>query len=347
MGLTSLEQITASLPVSSAPTLQIIQKNAIDIQEHKQFVNNAWSHYYRADFVAFFQDTLSRMNTLYKLLPYVQGKEADHLKVLLSEFHVTLSYIHRDLQQYDEAINQAHLAVLLVKESAHTMRYASALYARGLAHFVYADFSPAILQETDSFRKKHLTIALNDFQAAYALAPTLDLHQRGHIHLKLGQVQARLAQEYSTKKEAMNLIEGVGTMARRSAGEEDLLFYKLNEDQFHLEQSAAFIALGWSSQASDSLSLVHSTVDTRRNAYCDLLWAQIYLLQNNYPAALGAAQASLSAFSELNSYVSVGRIGHVHQALKKSSYGNNPEVARLGYLLDSTRQTKSKGKKKI
>lgn len=344
-GITSLDAILAQAPPAPEPiAIQTSKKLLLDTQEYTAFLSNAWSTYYSDSPLAFLTETESRLDSLYKALPFASGKEAEHLTILLSEYHISLASTLRDLRRYLEAIDHAHLAVLLAQGGENVERTADALYMRGLSRMVSADFPPLPNSASAAtFSRNMLTAALADFEQASALESKLGLHQHGDIRLKVGAVRARLAGDYSAKKEALRLIDTVGAMARRSAGEEDPLYYKLNEDHFHLERSAVLVAVGWAKDAFDSLALVNSSSgDKRRVAYCDLLLAQTYLLQSDYPAALGAAESALPLIVELHSDTNIARLTRVYQQLKTSSFAKNPDLVRFGMQLSQYSSTSTR-----
>jgi hypothetical protein len=126
-----------------------------------------------------------------------------------------------------------------------------------------------------------------------------------------------------------------GANSYRSAPfSDDPHFLKLTTDRYHLTRGAAFIAVGWNTEAIDELALVHTQPEQkRRRAYNDILLAQAYANKGNYPMAASLAEAGLIVVKDIQSGVNIGRVSSIYKQLSESSFRNNADVGRLKYLL--------------
>ena len=130
------------------------------------------------------------------------------------------------------------------------------------------------------------------------------------------------------------MIDLGGKIARAGHDEGDPHFLKLNLNRYHLDKGAALIAVGRNQDAIDELKLVKSQPEyLRGRAYNDILQAQANINLGKYSEAASLAECGLVVVQEIDSKVNIARVESIHRQLQESPFRNNPEVARLDYLL--------------
>lgn len=180
---------------------------------------------------------------------------------------------------------------------------------------------------------------MNDYDSAREQQVLLSLPLREALLLKAGYSHAKIAQSETERNAAIALLDSAGNVIRRSDPvimSDDKHFLKLNVERYHLDKGAALIAVGRPNAALDELALVAVQEKSdlpRRYAYNTLLHARAYTDKGFFPIATSTAIDALDIMQEINSSVNIVRIMKLYEQLNTSSYGNNPEVARLGWKL--------------
>jgi len=72
---------------------------------------------------------------------------------------------------------------------------------------------------------------------------------------------------------------------------------------------------------------------TCRSAYNTILQAEAYTEKGLYPIAASLSEEALPCVKEIQSGINIARIGKLYTRLKRSPYGDSPDVARLGMKL--------------
>ena len=330
LGIVSLEEIlkrqeahqqkTGTQAVVTKAETSTQKKALIDMGEYQATLLSYWesNHTYTAH--GAMNDLLERITTLYKVLPYARGKQGAQVVELLCDHHQLIANILRDQQYYNEALDHLNKAFRLAQKINQQELLALILHRRGIT-----------LHE-----QGNIAAALGDYALARTFEPYISFPLKGAILLEAGHVQAKAAQSETDKSNALRTIDQGGRITRSGPFEDDRYFLKLNEDRYHLTKGSALIALQWNKEAIAELSLVKShAAQKRRQAYNDILQAQAYMNRGVFPLAASMAEVALGTAKEINSRINIARIATIHAQLKKSSYGNNPDVARLEFLLMS------------
>jgi transcriptional regulator with XRE-family HTH domain len=335
LGIVSLEEIQVLLDQentpdeqalgsvgTAAPTRIVQKKGLLNLDDCKKTLKRFWALNHQSTAFQVVPQILKQVHTLYYALPLASGSDAGQIKALLCYFHILLSGILEDQQQFQQAANHAHRAIHLARNSEQKPLQAFSYYRRGELWFVQGKLSSAI----------------SDYEAAYAYKSSLDISLTGAIMLKLGVASARQAQGRMEKLRMLkHLIDPTEKMIRQADPENDLYFLKLNEQRYHLDKSATLLAMDWALEALDELTGIHPSPDQRRAAYHLLLSASAYAHERVrlYPIATELATEAFTRMSVISSHVNIVRIANVQKQLSLSPYGSNPEVARLGLQLNT------------
>lgn len=94
--------------------------------------------------------------------------------------------------------------------------------------------------------------------------------------------------------------------------------------------SSPLSSLRFPDSALDELAYAAGPAITCRSAYNTILQARAYTEKGFYPIAASLAEDTLPLVKSIQSGVNIARIASLHTQLKASSYGNSPDVARLG-----------------
>jgi len=224
----------------------------------------------------------------------------------------------RDHQRYNDAIEHLDKALLLAESLNKDDLKALVLHRRGRT-----------LENAGRIGE-----AVNDYKKARTYEQGLSSHFNGSIFLHAGLVEARAAQTEQAKKAAISLIDRVGNIVRTHRTSEDPYFLDLNLDRYHLTRTAALIAIDRNEDAISELNLVKCGNEyPRAQAYNNILEAQANIKLGEYSEAARLAESGLVVVQEIDSKVNIARVVKIHKDLQKSPFRNNPEVARLDYLL--------------
>ncbi|HLZ55331.1 MAG TPA: hypothetical protein VKR06_00175 [Ktedonosporobacter sp.] len=335
LGITSLEAVikqqegqphpNASQAIPTSP----LQKTSIDIIEYHDALVAYWEANHTDTAEAAMQNILERMNHLSTALPSVRGWQEASLVALTCQYHQLAAVIVCDQAYFDSALDHLNKAVMLAKHLQDDELRSLALYRRA---GVYFDRWELFLDHRD------IVYALRDYSAAHSLEHAIPAQLKGAILLEFGNAQAKIAQSQEEKSQALRHIDEAGTIVRQGQFDDDGHFLSLSEEWYHNDRGATLIALGRSGEALRELALVKRQAHpdfARRYAYNDLLEAQAYMGKGQFPLATTMAEASLIVMKEIHSRVNIARISRISTQLKESTYRNNPEVARLDFLLQA------------
>jgi hypothetical protein len=324
LGIVSLEEIVKGQEVNKhMATTQAVASTrksalAIDTLEYQTSLLSYWesNHVFTAH--GAMTDIQTRIDNLYRELPYARREQKVQMMELLCGYHQFIANLLRDAQNYDASVVHLNKAYQLAKKLDNKNLIALVLHRRGIT-----------LQEQGKIQD-----AVRDFGEARTYESFLPANLVGSIQLEFGLVAAKDARSDKDRRAALKFLDRGGMIARDSEHTEDPHFLKLNTDRYHLSKGSTLIAMGWNNEAVDELSLVNcSPAQKRRQAYCDILQAQAYANLGMFPMAVSMAEGALLVVQEIKSSVNVARVEKIYRQLLTSSYKNNPEVARLGYLL--------------
>jgi transcriptional regulator with XRE-family HTH domain len=324
LGIVSLEEILKGQEANKCmTTIQTVASTrkparAVDMSEYQTSLLSYWeaNHVFTAR--GAMMDIQARIDNLYRELPYTRREQKVQMMELLCGYHQFMANLLRDAQEYDASVVHLNKAYQLAKKLDKKELIALVLHRRGIT-----------LQEQGNIQD-----AVRDYGEARTYEAFLPANLVGSILLESGLVAAKDARSDKERRAALKFLERGGTIARTSERVEDPHFLKLNTDRYHLSKGSALIAMGWNNEAVDELSLVNcNPTQKRRQAYCDILQAQAYANLGMFPMAVSIAEDALLVVQEIKSCVNVARVEKIYRQLLTSSYKNNPEVARLGYLL--------------
>ncbi len=302
---------------------ETLNTSEVDWQEYRAALNGYWQLHHTRTAEDTLREILVRINHVHQALPYLSGEQERGANALLCQYHIAAGSIMDPIASFNEAIAHLNLAVQVAKKLENKELYAAALYRRGGIFF-------------DNERYLH---AVNDYDLAREYQASLSVPLREALVLKAGYAHAKIARDETERNAAIALLDSAGNVIRRSDPalmSDDRHFLKLNIERYYLDKGAALIAIGRPSAALDELALVAAQEQSnlpRRYAYSNLLHSQAYADKGFFPIATSTAIDALDIMQEIHSSVNIVRIRKLYEQLKTSSYGNNPEVARLGWKL--------------
>lgn len=304
--------VTISSSTATAPRL------TIDVAEYREKLISSWKTDYSHSAHGVIEDIIYRISVLDQELPYARGRNYRCLlQGLLCDYHQFIGHLLRDRQRYDDAITHLNKAFQLADTLDNTEQRALVLFSRGY-----------IL-----WNAKRIKEAITDFKNADQYRQQLPYYLNGPIILFSGLTQALSAKTEKEQKEALSLIDQGGNIARTHRKEESPYFIDFNLNRYHGVKSLALIAVGQNRDAINELKLRSNSANVHGQVYYDISLAQAYVNLGNYARAADIATYALEIAREIHSEINITRIANIHRQLQKSSYKNNPDVARLEYLL--------------
>ncbi|MBV9232071.1 MAG: helix-turn-helix transcriptional regulator [Chloroflexi bacterium] len=314
-------------------TIRTPKKITVDITCSREALYQYQESNYAQGGQTLIQDVSRWITLLSQELPDVSDeKQKIERYELLIGYHCLMATILRDLQHIDQAIPSANKAVELAEYIPHNLCYAIALCRRGKIWLDQAN----VLDDSLAIHAA-LQAAAHDFQLAYALKEKLPQSVLSPILLNGGHTQARLANGNKQRtQQALNMMDQAITMARNNKAEAPFNvngIFKIEVERCHLDKGDVLIALGRPKDAIDELSLIADSPNKRRNAYRDVYLAQAYLQKGDLDHAARLAISALPLIKEIHAVICLARIPAIYKQLQKSPFKNNPEVARLDYLL--------------
>jgi tetratricopeptide (TPR) repeat protein/DNA-binding XRE family transcriptional regulator len=307
-----LAHVTISSSTATTPRL------TLDVAAYREKLISYWKTDYSQSAHEVVGDIMCRISALYQELPYARSKDYRcQLQGLLCDYHQFTGHLLRDRQRYDDAITHLNKAFQLVKSLGNPEQKALVLFSRGY-----------ILWNANRIKE-----AIVDFENAGQYRQQLPYYLNGSILLFSGLTQALSAKTEKEQKEAQSLIDQGGNIARTHRKEKSPYFIDFNLNRYHGVKSLALIAAGQNRDAIDELKLRTSYANVHGQVYYDISLAQMHVNLGDYAQAAYIAIYALEIAREINSDINITRIANIHQQLQKSSYKNNPDVARLEYLL--------------
>jgi transcriptional regulator with XRE-family HTH domain len=264
------------------------------------------------------RELLLKIGMLHDAVLYAKGQDKKTVVELLCRYHILVAFIVDDHPQFQTALLHLNRATILAKSLGNKELYAAALYRRGNAFFVKGDTEAAI----------------NDYSLSFRNAVSDQL--RGAVLLKLGQAQAKAAQDKTAFTAALKMLDVGGKIAQKwSTFGEDEHFLKLRPERYHLDRASALLSspissLRFPGEALNELDFAAEKDVTCRSAYSSILQARAYVEKGWYPVAATLAEEALPTVRKIQSGVNLARIQTIYQALSRSPYGDSPDVARLG-----------------
>ncbi len=334
LGLQTIEDV---LGVADAiPALNVLQEKRIDIPEYANVLHVYWEKSNAKTASDVLCDIVQYIGNLHSTIPYVKTKQREQIKQLLCEYHMLVADIAYDQQYNETAERYLNKAIILSEENEYHGLHAAALFRRGGVYFrrggsqtTKNDFKTA---------SKWFRASIRDYEEALQLKEHISSYLRGDILLQLGNVQSRVAQSNADINKALHVIDAAGDIARLGHFEKDEYNLKFNLERYHLDKASALLGspsrtLRFPDDAIEQIGLADTTAHSglaRRHAFNSILEARAYFDKKYFPIATAIVQNTLFEAVNVRSGVNVARIEALYEALKKTNYGNSPEVTHLG-----------------
>lgn len=333
-GVVTLEEVTQQLAQRHAmfqgATISTTKKVMVDIVRCRELLTEYQEANYARGGPTLIQDASGWIALLDEEVSSVSDSQQRRERYeLLIGFHCLMATILRDLYRFEQALPHANKAVEIAEQLEDDLHYPIALCRRGKIW----------LDQTHVWNDPHLShtaleAATCDFQRAIAFKEKLPLPVQSSLLLNAGHAQARSAQLEKERTEALRMMDQAANIARTSNERGSLNgALKIEVGRCHLDKGDALMALGRANDAIQEFSLIGDSANQRRNAYRDVYLAQAYLQKKDYDYAARLASDALPKIKEIHANICTARIVDIHKQLEMSSFRNNPEVARLGWLL--------------
>jgi transcriptional regulator with XRE-family HTH domain len=288
----------------------------IDLEEYTTLLEDSWATFISGSAHLLLQGVSIHMDALYRELPHVREKKP--IYALLCRYHDFVANVLRDQQRYDDAIVHCNKGLRLAKRVNKEELTALMLYEWG-----------STLWEAD-----RLDEAKQQYEEARRDAQQLPNNLRGCLLLDIGCLGTLTAQTKDEKREAIALVDRVGSLVSGNLDEYDPYFLHFNFDRYHLTRGLSLIIVGRNRDAIEELRLVKAGSEyPRRQALSYIYQAQAHLNLGKYGWVIDLAESGLLTAQEINSKRTITRVEKLYQQLKESSYKDSSDVARLDYLL--------------
>ncbi len=284
---------------------------------------------------------------------YIYGsKDAKRtIATLLCGYQMLASNIATDQRDFDNAVVHLNKAYAVATESrlvklqgACLLRRGWALKERGEEYTMQCNI-PAALED--------LAFATKDFRLALTLASKLSAGVQGSILLSLGKLKADQAKDPSEFRQAIVQIGKAEPFVGKKADEEDIHFIQLDEQRYHLDRAATYLASANSlvcypkdarRELRNALAAAPTPLPQRRQAYNIVLEAKSYVLEGAvytqkkrpaladtcYGKAVKKAGEALHIVRDINSPINVARIEKLYEDIQRAPYANkNVDLASL------------------
>lgn len=315
LGLASLEALVPAL--SSTRLTEYLQP---DMQSYALALPSYWEKHLNTTAKGDVAELLLKIGALHDAILYAEGQDKDTMLELLCRYHILVAFITDDHPRFHVALLHLDRAVLLARSLQKKELYAVSLYRRGNALFIKGD----------------TTEAIKDYRLSLEYVASEQL--KGALLLKLGQAQAKAAQTREEFTQALKILDKGGKIAQKGSFEGDEHFLRLKVDRYHLDKASSLIhspqpSLRFPDEALNELTWAAGPDVTCRSAYNTILQARAYIEKGLYPIASTLAEEALPTVKAIQSGVNLARINFIYVQLRGSSYGNSPDVARLGMKL--------------
>ncbi|QBD75802.1 hypothetical protein EPA93_07190 [Ktedonosporobacter rubrisoli] len=336
LGVTSLEQLLLSSQEVEKPlfplqqrlaTPQTISPTSLNIKEAHQALGNYWKLHRISTAFQHVGEIKTSISQLEKALLYGDRKEKQQNLSLLCGFHMLLSNMASDKEEYNKAILYLNRAYLLASEGNLFKLQVAILCRRGWVFKERGENTAAL----GYFGKaeQDYTFATDDFTAALSLKKYLSPGIQGSALMSLGQLKAHTAQDGYHFHQAIKQIDTSEQFIGRKDSEDDIHSVTFDEERYHLDKAAAYLASPVKMaryprdarrELRNALAAQATPIPKRRLAYNTILQAKSYLVEEDYEQAIDVLKQALSQTKSLHSHINLARIASMHGALQKSTY---------------------------
>jgi tetratricopeptide (TPR) repeat protein len=322
LGLATIPQqcnVNMQGTVGCAPTVLSVSEH-IDLEEVRDKLTLFWTKNACAP-----QDVLitidSILKKLYERYPTTTSYERLEVVTALCEFHVHAANMLRDRGKFIKSLEHLNKAKDLNPLLREYELQADVFYRRG---GVYLE-------------KGEVSLALDDYHAAEKVLANVSPPLQAAVLLETALSEARVATSQQQCTAALKKLDRAGHIIRvehTEAGRERWPYLNVDIERYHLDRSATLIVVGVPEEALQELNLLSPPhLRGRRLVYHLILQAQACFGLKEYAQAALLAEEALPFVRTMRSRVNLERIKILHKQFQQTSFRNNPEVERLGYLL--------------
>jgi len=322
LGLVPLAQyqsVTAQRRAVSAPQVHMVAR-PIDLEEVRDKLTEFWTQQACTpqNMLTTIDSTLKR---LYERYPITSKDGCGEIVTNMCEMHIHVANILRDRGSFSKSLGHLKKAEDLNTLLKEDELGADVLYRRG---GVYLD-------------QGKIELALDAYHTAEEVLQNLSAPLQAAVLLETALSDTKLATSSRERIRALEKLDRAGHIIRvghTEAGRKNWPYLHVDLGRYHLDRSAALIVAGYPKAAQDELKLITSSqLQGRRSVYHLILQARACLLLKEYAQVALLAEEALPLARTMNSHVNLERIKMLYQQLQQTPFRNNPEVARLSYLL--------------
>ncbi|HLI89571.1 MAG TPA: hypothetical protein VKV37_12840 [Ktedonobacteraceae bacterium] len=318
-------------------TAENISTKRFSLEEYRQILATYWQQHRETTVHGATDDIRGRLRRLEKEILYGEISTKKHGIPLLCGYLMLLANIASDQECYNTSIIYLNQAYALAKEKALYQLQTSILCRRGWA---FKERGEQCKRRGDiDAALRDLRFAARDFQEAITFEKKAYPGVNGTVILSLGKVEAELAQTPYDFRQAIKKLDRAEAFVGKKNDEEEIHFIQLNEERYHLDRAAAYLAAPIKIAQSpgdarrelrNAMAATTLPYPRRRQAYGTILKAQSYYLEGDYEEATKTAREALVIAQDINSTINIARIATLYDALKVTDYGKSSiDVAAL------------------
>ena len=310
--------------VSLLTSNEIAKSEHVDTKEYENMLEIYCDTWQRGTTYKVVQDIKKRISALETDALY----GASSKKVTSTELLCGYQMLAADLAAERNTLG----AVPILSQTIHLSQHMNISYMYAYALRQRAGAYISTFEETRDFTV--LKSGLEDFQAAEIVHASISPFYQGLVDIRRGLVYAYLAQDQSDFIKALHIIDSSSQQIDKQS-EDTHIAAKLDVERYMFNRAAAYL---YSPQGSPTLALkeldqvtdLKPSTSPRRGVHRDLLYAETYVALKNYPMATACIANAIEVSSEDGMDTLFNRLESVYQELRKSTYGNDLEVARVG-----------------
>ncbi len=323
LGLATLVQPQSkSLHGMSAPkSLTVLDQ--IDLEEVRAMLTGFWTQNAGASQEVFLTLDVT-LKQLYGRYPTTSSHERLEVVTALCELHIHAANLFRDRGKFNKSLEHLSKTKVLNTLLQEDELQADVFYRRGGLYLEKGDIS----------------LALEDYHSAEQKLTNVSAPLQAAVLLETALSEARMATSKQQCTAILKKLDRAGRIIRvehTERGRGKWPYLSVDLARYHLDRAATLIVVGDLEEAQQELKLLSfPQLKGRRSVYHLILQAQACFGLREYTQSALLVEEALPLARTLRSRVNLERIKTLYKQFQHTSFRNNPEVGRLGYLLFHT-----------
>jgi tetratricopeptide (TPR) repeat protein len=319
-------------PLESAMS-DLFKWEKVDVQEYRLALEHYNQRWRSGAVLQAVSDIKRRISNLREAS---NSSEKREVYKLLCGYLILLAKLALDQMKFNTAINHFTNAVTIAEQEKLYDLWAFALRERGNVYKKRGEIT-AGLEEYPAAQQDFEQAVLN-YQAAQALESKVQPIFRGFVLSGAADAYAYTARDKGEFDTALGVLDAASKEIGKQADDVSLLIARLDEERYHLNKAAAYLAYpgAKAAHAIAARNELKQATDTSmnsldRNASRSVLLAKSYLVDGQYPMAVAYTKDALDAVWASHSSLYLSRLDMIYQRLSNDpSYGKSADVALLG-----------------